>query len=102
MSCIGSLLDHNLFVYCANNPLVFKDSNGTSRMYDLGRGYQYRVDPGTDNQPHIHIIYHAKQWAQKLDGNPHEENNSSGLAGAPPKWVRDKLKQIWNNGRIES
>ena len=71
-----------------------------STWHDLGKGYRYRVDPPavSSEPPHIHIeAPDGKEWKQRADGAPYEENHRTTKSGDPPNWIRKLLKKDKDN-----
>ncbi len=104
-----SVLGHNIFAYCFNNSLNYKDSTGTrcaknadcgvpswfllsSVTVELGAGWEARIDPQKTQkkvQRHIHVKKNGKKYSQNQDGSSHDKHSSK---GSPPKKVKEEIK----------
>ena len=89
-------IGYNMFAYCRGNPVNRVDDAGEdSKYYNLGRGWECRIDQhgtGAGQQRHIHIWNDRKgiQYAQNDDGSPHDKNKNN--QGRLPKWLQEVLK----------
>ena len=88
----------NCYAYCNCCPIMYIDENGLAgSIFPLGNGWFFRIEThgsGDGFQKHIHVWKEGgPKYAQNADGSPHD-----GLRGNPPKWVRQKLKDMkkWN------
>ena len=63
-------------------------------LYDLGKGYTARIEPGhvPQDQRHVHIIKKGKEVANQNDnGTPHHANKNK--KGEPPASIKKELKK---------
>ena len=92
---------YNMFAYCGNNPVLYKDTTGTryeisagggGGNIELGNGWYYRIEPAkttTRTKRHIHVWNKKNEYIQNDDGSPHDKRR--GEKGKIPKWLNNKL-----------
>lgn len=84
----------NCYSYCNCCPTMYIDDDGfVGKVFELGKGWYFRIDSpsaGDEVQRHIHVWKKGgSEFSQNADGSAHD-----GLEGTPPKWIREKLKQL--------
>ena len=92
-------IGYNMFAYCDDNPIIYKDSTGRIKKfafgekYDLGHGWYARFDEGkVGNASHVHVWKDGDEWIMNLDGSMSHKNKSN--KGNPPSKPLKKLKEM--------